>query len=314
MRVWLTSCFCIATLLASSQQKNRSFFTKELYFVNDNDAYLFQYRDAYYTNGIFIRYNFAGEHKKRKMIRSFELGQMIYTPLLRRANGPQDIDRPYCGYLYLRYGETRFLPRDGVMQWSATVGTIGSASLGEQVQNGYHQLFHYSRFGGWHYQLQEPLTLDASLTYAKTLINIPSFMKLMPIGQLNLGSVFTNARVGAYLCIGAFETNKTSALWNARIGAGSQYNRRKYELFVYGYPQVLFQGYNATVQGGLFFGNEENAVLRKTASLMFQQNTGLCYANNRWTTRVEVVYQSKEATTQQKPQIYASLQLGYRVY
>ncbi|SJZ64227.1 lipid A deacylase LpxR family protein [Sediminibacterium ginsengisoli] len=312
MKYLLVFCCCIHISVAFAQKKKNVFFNKELSFVNDNDAYLLQYKDAYYTNGLFFRYAAASGTEDKKKIRALELGQMIYTPLERNTLAEVDIDRPYSGYLYLKYLQTTFRPKeDAILQWSAAAGMIGESSLGEEVQNGYHQLFRYSRFKGWRYQVRNDIALDGSVLYARTLPLRSDWFKMVPAAQGNIGTTFLNARLGTYLCVGAFERNDRSALFASRIGKNTASLQRKAELFFYTYPHLVLQGYNATIQGGLLHKGT-GAVLGDIRTLMFEQNTGVCYAQGRWTLRLEYVYQTREARLQQTDQQYGSIQFAYR--
>ena len=72
--IWIT----IPCMLRAQEKK---FLHKELAFTTDNDAFLLQKKDAYYTNGVYIQYRFADTHTVRKKIHAFEIGQMIFTPL-----------------------------------------------------------------------------------------------------------------------------------------------------------------------------------------------------------------------------------------
>ena len=304
--------FCLITTIANSQNGKPDIFAKEISFTNENDAYLLKGSDAYYTNGIFLALRTAREKKGRKIVNAYELGQMIYTPLIRKTTGPEDIDRPYCGYLYLHYTQTQFYHKS-VLQYSGGVGEVGTDSFGENVQNSYHKLLGYSRFSGWQYQVQNALGIDMGISYAHTLFEDSSWIKLMPVVQANLGSTFTNAKLGAYLCLGSFENNTNSALWNARVQTKNTETRKNHELFLYWYPQLILQGYNATVQGGLF-NKGTGAVLKDLQNLMFQQSFGLCYAEGKWTTNFAIVYQTKEAVTQKRAQEYGSLLVSYRLH
>lgn len=315
LKTFLTLGFWVTAGLIHAQKtprKVRAFFRSELTFATDNDAFLLQKHDAFYSNGFFLKLAKAGEKKGNKHIRSFELGQMIYTPLSRKTESIADIDRPYCGYLFLKYNQAQFLPKKSILQYSAALGVVGPASAGEGMQNSYHKLLRYARFTGWEYQVRNALGIDLGITYARTIWEDSSWIKLVPVGQLNLGTTFTNARLGMYTSLGIFEKNSSSALWNARIQTQSVETRKKYELFMYWYPQIIFQGYNATVEGGLF-NKGPDAILGQTEPWMLQQNLGLCYAEGRWTTRLELVYQTKEARTQKGPHRYGSIQLSYRM-
>ncbi len=310
-----TSVFCVTTMLAAAQElPAAASFAHEITITNENDAYLFGKHDAYYTNGIFIRLGSAIEKNQKKIIRSYEAGQMIYTPLIRKTQNAADIDRPYCGFLFARYGRMAFTAGDGVFQYSATLGVVGNLSLGENLQNSYHRLLGYGRFTGWKYQVENAVGLDLGISYAKTIVQDPSWIKLVPQVQASLGTNYTNAKMGMYFCIGGFEENTNSVLWNARISQTENKLKRKAELFVYWYPEIILQGYNATVQGGLFAKGNGTAVLAEPERLMFQQTAGICYAENRWTAKFSISFQEKETRSQKTAQQYGSVQLSYRMH
>ncbi|MCW3086918.1 MAG: hypothetical protein JWQ78_304 [Sediminibacterium sp.] len=310
----LLGCCCFFALAyAQENEGGKRPFRHELSFTTDNDAFLLQKHDAFYTNGFFIKLGGAGQRKGKKIIRSWELGQKIYTPFIRKTQTTADIDRPYCGYLFLQYNQANFLPKESVFQYGAALGMVGPASLGEGMQNSYHRLLRYARFTGWQYQVQNALGIDLGMQYARTLWPDSRWVKFIPTAELNLGTTFTNARLGMYGVVGHFEKNSNSALWNARIQNGTDETKKRYELFAYWRPQVILQGYNATVEGGLFH-HGDSAVLSQTERWMFQQNWGICYAAGQWTTRLELVYQTREATTQKESQQYGSIQVSYRIH
>jgi hypothetical protein len=307
--------FCIIVTAAQAQGVTMNAHAREISLTTENDAYLFRQNDAYYTNGFFFALKTAYEKKGRKVIKGYELGQMIFTPLKRQTDKPADIDRPYCGYLFLHFNETHFTGGHSVIQYMAGIGEVGNASLGEDVQNSYHKLLGYGRFTGWKYQVQNALGIDLSAMYAHTLVEDSSWIKFIPVVQANLGMNYTNAVVGAYLCVGSFENNSNSALWGARVQTRATAARRKFELFAYWHPQLIAQAYNATVEGGLFKkASDTTAVLGEIEPIMFQQNWGVCYAEGRWTSRIELIYQTKEAVIQKTPQRYVSVRVSYRLH
>lgn len=306
------ACCCMARLVHAQTVRPGS-HSREFTFTLENDALLLQKKDAYYTNGFAFNLRIAGEKKGKRIIRSYELGQKLYTPLIRKTTGPKDIDRPYCGYLYLQYTQTRFPVGDAILQYQASLGQTGELSLGENVQSSYHKLLGYARFTGWQYQVQNALGANLGIRYARTVLQDSSLFKWVPVAEASLGFDFTYARIGSYFCLGVFEKNQQSTLWNARLQKGNSGAERKYELFAYWYPQVLFQGYNVTVQGGLF-SKGSGAVLGEPERVMFQHNFGLCYASGRVSANLALVIQSKETTTQAQVHRYGSLQLSYRFH
>ncbi|MEO7531538.1 MAG: lipid A-modifier LpxR family protein, partial [Sediminibacterium sp.] len=146
---------CVFTgIIARAQSAKTVNFAREFSFTTENDAYLLKQKDAYYTNGFFFALKTAKEKKGKKSIKAWEIGQMIYTPVIRKTAGPADIDRPYCGYLFVKFSEIKFPGNKSVLQYNGGLGEVGNASFGENVQNSYHKLLGYGRFTGWQYQVQ----------------------------------------------------------------------------------------------------------------------------------------------------------------
>ena len=311
IKILLTVCFVLPCLLMA-QVKHSNLYNKEIAFTTENDAFLLNQGDAYYTNGFFLRYTQAGERNGIKLTHSLEAGQMIFTPLIRLTTKATDIDRPYSGYLFVKYNRASFARNSGILQYGATAGIVGPSSFGKDVQDWYHNMLGYGRFRGWGYQVTDAVGLDLHLSYARTLLQDSAWIKLVPVAEVKLGSNFTNATLGMVTFMGNFNENGSSMFWNARVQQKSDARPARTEFFVYWYPQVILQGYNATVEGGLF-SKTDTAVLGMSSRWMFQQSFGACLAKGRWSTRVAVVLQTREAVKQTKPQRYGSIQVGYRI-
>lgn len=285
---------------------------KELSFITDNDAFLLKKRDAYYTNGLYIQYRFVNTTTVRKKVHALELGQMIFTPFSKKET-ITDIDRPYCGYLFTRYSETVASANDAVFQWHATLGVVGSASLAEKLQNEYHKLLGFLRFKGWEYQVRNAIGLDAGIFYAFTALSFNDVFKVVPVAQANLGTTFTNTKMGVILSAGSFEKNNSSILFNTRVNNGTSIPKKKTEIFLYAYPSITYQVYNATLQGGLL-SKGSGAVLADPKPFVLEQRYGIAYAEERISTRIELIHQSKETDKQTRAQVYGSIQIGYRMF
>jgi hypothetical protein len=315
MKEWILLAGILFCTNITAQEQQKTKFSKEFSLVSDDDAYLLQRKDKYYTAGTFFTLNVAKEKKGRKKIIAYELGQMIYTPLKPINSSNNTIDRPFCGYLYLKYAESIFTQKDAFINYSIALGTLGGYSYAENTQLFVHQLFGLYHFTGWQYQIGNSAELNSNVNYAQTIIvdnkENPSF-KIVPFIQLNLGTTFTNARLGTYFCLGAFEKNSNSALFNAGINKKRIPTKRNHELFFYFYPQLTMQGYDATIQGSLSGNSNSHAVTSFTNPFMYQQNLGFVYAQNRWSTKIEFIYQTKECSTQTLSQHYGSLKLSYR--
>lgn len=283
----------------------------ELSFTTENDAFLLQYHDAYYTNGFMLQFSRASESKAFKKIHSLEIGQQIYTPVNREIIPIKGIDRPYCGYLYLKFQETRFFKNNGFLRWTAGLGMLGKQSGAESLQNSYHSLFKYKKFLGWDYQVNDAITANLGLVYAPMSWQPLSSFKVIPLVKANWGNAFVNAGAGAMFSLGIFEQNRRSALWNARVSKGNAHFEQEKEWFVFAQPEWTYQNYNATLQG-VKNASAGNAILADPLPWVFQQSIGLCYAKKAISLKAAWVYQSRETKTQVGTQQYLSLQCNIR--
>ena len=113
--LFLTICIFSSINLSAQQHGN------EMGAQTDNDSYLLQGSDRYYTDGIFIYYRHAlsvtGSSMLENKVLGFEFGQKIFNPQsgsIADQNGidhPELIDRPFAAYLYV--GSTlNFLYKD----------------------------------------------------------------------------------------------------------------------------------------------------------------------------------------------------------
>ncbi len=126
---WWIGVFCCWFTTSPAQDSSKNLFHHSFSITTDNDAYLLQSNDKYYTNGLYFQFNFAANNKTATIIHGIEAGQALYTPRLLTYY-PDSADRPYCGYLFIQYKHTRLQTKYG-LQWNATIGTIGNNSLGQ---------------------------------------------------------------------------------------------------------------------------------------------------------------------------------------
>ena len=93
---------------------------------------------------------------------SLELTQALFTPRLTQLDPPAPGDRPYAGELLLTGG----LVHDGQDTrdvLAVSLGVVGPAALGEEVQNGFHNIIGDTPNRGWHYQVQDQVAFNALL-------------------------------------------------------------------------------------------------------------------------------------------------------
>ena len=306
-------CFCLIFIFIFCFAFGQKLaYKNELRFTTDNDAYLLQKKDGYYTNGLFLKLSSAKEKHGNKIINSYELGQMIFTPqdvFFYREGG---IDRPFCGYLYFTCSKAIFLPKQQVLQWAVSLGTVGPNSLGQNVQETIHQWFQYKTFKSWDTQIANEIGVNTTVKYAISYTPFKTeLIKLVPEAEATIGNTFTNAKIGGYVCFGLMENISNSSLFSASINNKNVEKKYNAELFIYWHPQLMAQVYNATVQGGLF-SNDDKDVTALIWPTIYSQSFGLLLVMGRLTTKLEVTYLTQEARTQKAPQRYASIGVGYK--
>src|SRR5688572_6725493 len=96
----LVSCFALV-----HGQDTAAVYTKEITIITENDNYNFSKKDRYYSNGLFLRYQWLTKRplssRLATKLHRIELGQMIFNPRLNRRSLEQVLeqqDRPYAGW------------------------------------------------------------------------------------------------------------------------------------------------------------------------------------------------------------------------
>jgi len=309
MKKLIPAFFVLLSLAVSAQKPDH--YSKEISFLTDNDNYMLQLHDGYYSDGLFLNFSIATySRKNKKKIVNWQIGQQVFTTESRHHTKLEEIDRPYTGYLFLQYAQTVFNKRS-ILQWNAELGTIGEASGGRAVQKGYHNLINIYEYRGWDAQLKSEPGINATICYMPLLYTGDANFKVVPALQATLGTSFTNAKAGAYFCLGAFEKDRQSVLWGSAIDTKPSAKNRKHELFAYYHPEVVLQGYNATVQGGLF-RTDKGPFVADVKRIMYQHKIGGMFSMNNFFATIAVAYQTKEAATQNKNHRYGTIGIGFR--
>jgi lipid A 3-O-deacylase len=120
--------------------------------------------DQYYTSGLRVGWtsgadaidpiaalgrNIWGEGTTRL---SVDITQSLFTPRDTQIDPPNPDDRPYAANLLASFGliHDTYTTRDLI---SLSLGVTGPSALGEEVQNGFHNIIGDTPNRGWHYQL-----------------------------------------------------------------------------------------------------------------------------------------------------------------
>ncbi|MBV8916110.1 MAG: lipid A deacylase LpxR family protein [Acetobacteraceae bacterium] len=211
------ACAAVSTLAAHAEppQDPHGILT----FQVENDA-VSTYRgtsDQYYTSGLRLGYTTGtdavpgfltnasravwGDGVQRI---SIDLSQELFTPRNTQLNPPDPQDRPYAGYLHL---STQLLhDKDNSRSiLGFSVGVVGPAALGEEVQNGFHRLIGNTPNQGWGHQLKNEPAFQflVQRTYRLPIGGLGGVeFDALPGGIIGLGTVRDYAEVGFVLRFG----------------------------------------------------------------------------------------------------------------
>lgn len=310
----------IAILLTVSGQwaaaQNRHYFSKEVILITDNDNYLVQRRDGYYTNGFYVSFQHLPKKQRpgQKAIMRYELGQMIFNPYKYSIVYPENMDRPFAGYLFVKATRSRFFQNGASLQYSIAAGTIGNASGAQHTQRAYHNLINIYPVEGWGYQLKNEAGINLGAQYFHPVTNRTrhgQFIDVHVLGKANLGNTFTNAAAGALFRIGLFESAEQSVAWNSRLHRSAPKYLHRREFFAFYQPEGMLQLYNATLQGGMF-RNYKGPVTADIQPWVYQHRVGLMYASHRISAALGIIHRTKEGRTMRRAENYGSIQLSYR--
>ncbi|PWT94810.1 MAG: hypothetical protein C5B52_19200 [Bacteroidetes bacterium] len=297
-------------------------YRHEIQIVSDNDNYLLNLEDGYYTNGLFISYSFINydrnkakiiNGKKTKAITRFELGQLIYNPHDYDSYANGNVDRPFAGYLYVKAQQSRFYENENLLRYGISVGVIGQSSFARQIQTVYHHFLGIHHLEGWQTQVNNTATVNLNFDYVYHLLGKSPrrFFDIAAIGKINAGNAFDNAIGSLVLRLGKFEKNDRSAYWNSRLDKSSGKYAKKSELFIFIQPELEYQFYNATLEGGMFL-KEKGPVTSPPMPWVYTNHIGFCYAKNKIGLSFAYVHESREAKTMIANDDYATLSFSLR--
>jgi lipid A 3-O-deacylase len=292
-------------------------YKNEFGFRSDNDSYLAQGSDRYYTNGLFIHYRRALDQQTlkaglEKKIYEITAGQEIYNPYSGSAPDPARQDRPFAGYLYAGGALSWFHTNERILKVSAEIGATGPNSLAEDGQELLHNTVGFYELGGWEYQIKNAVTLNLSAQYTRLLHRSSNKATDFSFeGYANAGTTFSGAGAGILFRAGGLNQLFNSAYTNAVIGNNPKTKALvKREVFFYAKPQLNFVAYDATIQGSMF--NNNDPVTFGVKPIVFAQQVGFNYSSQRFTVDFGMIFKTKEVKSTAKAHQYGSISMFYR--
>jgi lipid A 3-O-deacylase len=292
-------------------------YKNEFGFKSDNDSYLGQGSDRYYTNGLFINFRRAFDQQKLKEgleKKTYEItaGQKMFNPYSGYAPDPARQDRPFAGYLFAEGAMSWLYSNESIIKTSVQIGTTGKNSVAEAGQKLLHRTFGFYDTGGWEYQIKNELTLNLSAQYTRLLARVAdNAIDLSFEGYANLGTTFNGAGAGVLFRTGSLNQLFNSAYTNAVIGNNAKTKALvKREIFFYAKPQLNVVAYDATIQGSLF--NNDSPVTFNQKPLVFAQQLGVNYSSQRFTIDYGMIFKTKEIKSTARAHQWGTISMFYR--
>jgi lipid A 3-O-deacylase len=292
-------------------------YKNEFGFKSDNDSYLGQGSDRYYTNGLFINFRRAFDQQKLKEgleKKTYEItaGQKMFNPYSGYAPDPARQDRPFAGYLFAEGAMSWLYSNESIIKTSVQIGTTGKNSLAEAGQKLLHRTFGFYDTGGWEYQIKNELTLNLSAQYTRLLARVAdNAIDLSFEGYANLGTTFNGAGAGILFRTGSLNQLFNSTYTNAVIGNNAKTKALvKREIFFYAKPQLNVVAYDATIQGSLF--NNDSPVTFNQKPLVFAQQLGVNYSSQRFTIDYGMIFKTKEIKSNARAHQWGTISMFYR--
>jgi hypothetical protein len=220
-------------------------------FNYDND--FFASADEDYTQGYnlelvlpFLEKNPVNflflQPKNNESIYGISLEHIGFTPEDYESREIQFGDRPIASAIMLK----SFLVAKDTLNKSRLVsalslGVIGPAAFGGEMQRSIHEATGNDIPYGWRNQIENDVVVNYQLGYEKQLFRYAEFFSLQGQSEINLGTLFTNAAIGANATLGIINN-----------GFSSVEDNNKFQIFAFAQPVVKLIGYDASLQGGFF--------------------------------------------------------------
>lgn len=194
------------------QDAENQYFT----FAIENDLFA-SGEDQYYTNGFRVSYHnantdlpewarqmgslYPGFDINETTSLTFSFGQNLYTPENIEISAPQPNDRPWAAWLY-GSAALSSVTGDHADELELSLGMVGPAALGEEVQTIVHKAINAETPEGWDNQLDNEVGVMVAWSrrwpqYMGTSIGDDLWLSASPTVGLTLGNVYTYASAGA---------------------------------------------------------------------------------------------------------------------
>ncbi len=313
--IYLFLILLLSVFFVQAQQKT---YQNEIGFQTDNDAYLAQGSDRYYTNGLFLYFRHALQTDTTKAnlfgkVLGFEAGQKMFNPQSAFIPAARYVDRPFAGYLYVGSTLQYLYKNESALKLGLQIGVTGPAALGRQAQELVHRLFGFYKPQGWQYQIKNNLGVNLTAGYDKLFFR-KDWFDVIGNAYGNLGTTFTGTGLGLTLRFGEFNPLYHSVSTSGLVAKNrSVKEAHRKEFFFYLKPTLNYNAYDATVQGGLFEKDPTPPEITGAIKpLVFSQELGGNLTAGRWAFNLAAIFRTREVKTMVKTHQWGTATFLYR--
>ncbi|WP_353545795.1 lipid A deacylase LpxR family protein [Rhinopithecimicrobium faecis] len=304
--------YYLLILLLGMLQSLKSYgqYKSELRFQNDNDVYLLINQDQYYTNGLSLSYLHAWNRDNRKQLVELQVGQQIYNGVELSANGELRSDMPFTGYLYGSIAWTRFIQHNKLLRVGVEMAQIGDKSYGQEAQEYFHKALNFYAVQGWENRLSNAFGADLQVSFQQQLLEqLSKKYSLTFSAAARLGMHHTDLELALPFRWGRIHTFRESVSTNGHLGKAESSDSRG-EFFGFYRPAVHWQGYNATMQGGLF-AKDAVGEQYQPKPFFFSHELGLKLQKKHWNLAFSYQFNSRISESAIYRHQYGKLIAGY---
>jgi hypothetical protein len=309
---------------------------------SENDKYLAG-TDQYYTNGFKLSFLSANlrdfiDAPVPKPVREvarllkplvpadrdyklgLSIGQNLYTPVDTSTTVSLPTDRPYAAWLYLGACFQSYRPAPAstgphnvalLDTLELTIGMVGPAALGRQVQNGFHHLIGVETADGWYQQIHnEPglnLVYQHKFRFATPHARDGWGADIIPHAGVSLGNIFTYLNAGTEIRAG---WRLAADFGTDLIHPSSDSNSRRrppFSMFFFAATDGRAVARDITLDGNSF---RDSARVHKEP-LVADLFGGLAVGTTHWQLTYTENLRTKEFSGQQKAAVFGSISITF---
>lgn len=239
-----TILLLLSPLLLLAQAITHTYPLPAKYFTLTYENDVFNQTDKYYTQGIRAEVShplmkklplYKPVDEPRNQV-GFAIEHDVYTPVTITYPGLLPYGtRPYAACLLANvFMATHDSARRQTITLGVSIGVIGPAAGGAEMQTAIHRAIGSDRPKGWQYQIANDLALNYELSWHRQTVHTRFFgISLSATGRAGT----LNTRATAYMSFTAGLLPQPS---------------RPFSLYTYASPTINAIGYDATLQGGIF--------------------------------------------------------------